>query len=339
MLIRTVKGYGMDVPDFLNLLGMSSYLHSSDIDRLTPSFLVAALCEITGTDLTIGEGMSLSKRTRALSSDQLQIDSVAWPWLIPIGQSRRSGRTCGFQVCPDCLAADQPYFRWHWAVALSCCCLVHGVRLVDCCPRCSSSIHAFPQGLLGLRRTPSGALKIHLERCSRCRFDLRYAPTVKAANRLLEGQAAYELQLAGAEQGSECRESFAVLRHLITLLYGENRGFENLRRVVAERSGIARTDMPIPYEPDQDIVAFEEADVTSRSIVLLAASWLFQEWPTRFIQCCREAQVRYPALNRNAISVKWYCEVAKDAYTAPRIDGARKAARSDPTLLIQTERA
>ncbi len=206
-LIRIVDGYEKEVSDFLGLFGAASYLHACDIDRLTPSFLVAAMCEITGAELTVGEGMSLPKRTRALSSDQLQIDSVAWPWRIPIGQSRRSGRTCGFQICPACLAEDEPYFRWQWAVALFCCCPVHRMLLVDCCPRCSSSIHAFPQGLLGLRHIPSGALKIYLERCSHCGFDLRYAPAVKAADRLLEYQAAHELKLSGAEQGSECGES------------------------------------------------------------------------------------------------------------------------------------
>ena len=337
-LIRIVNGYEKEVSEFLDLFGAASYLHSSDIDRLTPSVLVAALCEMTGTDLTIGKGTSLSKRIRPLSSDQVQIDSVARPWLIPIGHSRRSGRTCGFQVCPMCLAAGELYFRWHWAVALFCCCPEHRILLVDCCPQCSASIHASPQGLLGLRRSRSDAVKIHLERCSRCGFDLRHAPTLKAADRSLDFQVAYELELADGEQGSKARDRFAVLRHLITLLYGENRGLETLRGIVASRSGVERVDVPTPYEPDRDIVSFEEADVLSRSRALLAASWLFRDWPVRFVECCREATVNYPALNRNAIRVKWYCDVAKDAYMWRNI-GRRKAVGSDFNPLNKAERA
>jgi hypothetical protein len=72
--------------------------------------------------------------------------------------------------------------------------------------------------------------------------------------------------------------------HLITLLFGENRGLEELRRVVAARSGIDRVDVPIPYEPDQDIVPFEEADLATRLKALMAASWLFEGWPSPFAE-------------------------------------------------------
>jgi hypothetical protein len=73
--------------------------------------------------------------------------------------------------------------------------------------------------------------------------------------------------------------------------------------------------MPIPYEPDAEILSFEEADVYTRAAVLTAASWLIQDWPTRFVTCCRDAAVHHPALNRKgAISVRWFLEPTLSAY-------------------------
>ena len=138
-------------------------------------------------------------------------------------------------------------------------------------------------------------------------------------------------------EGSDTSDRFAVLRHLVTLLFGENRGLEAFRSVVASRSGVDRTDVPAPYEPDQDIVPFEEADVSTRAKVSTAASWLFREWPARFIECCQEARVQYPALNRNAISVSSYCRVATTAYEPQAIQSDRKPIRSERSVLIRPE--
>ena len=314
-LIRIVNNYRMEMSDFLDLLGMSSYLHSSYLDRLAPDLLVEGLCEITGTGLEVARQTILTNRVRLLHTDKVQIETVAWPWLIPIGRSRRFGRTSGYQVCPICLASDQPYIRWQWALALFACCQTHRTLLADSCPRCGSSIHGSPQGLLGARRTLAGTVQIQLERCIACGFDFRKLIPTPAPQPLLGYEAADQEQIAEARQGSETSDHYAVLRHLITLLFGENRGLENLRRVVARRSGVARVDVPVPYEPDPDIVPFEEATSSSRARVSLAAHWLFREWPSRFIKCCREAQVEYPALNRNAVRIRWYCEAATVAYS------------------------
>lgn len=322
----------MDLFDFLDLLGLPLHGRNSDLDRWVPDRLMAGVSEMTGTDPDVARRTLLSTRVRALYTDKLQIETRAWPWMIPVGGSRRFGRTYGLQACPFCLASDPPYFKWQWATAIFCCCQAHGTLLIDSCPRCSASIHASSQGLLGAARGRMGVPHIRVECCSGCGFDLRRALPASASEHLLEFEAAYESELAAAGKGTESSDRFAVLRHLITLLFGENRGLENLRRVVASRSGTPRIDVPIPYEPDQDIVPFEEANVSFRSKVVLAAHWLFQDWPERFIDCCQEAKVQYPALNRNAIQVLWFCEVATSAYGHLTPTTHRKAASKDIPL-------
>jgi len=109
---------------------------------------------------------------------------------------------------------------------------------------------------------------VHMERCIECAFDLRKTPTQAASDCLLQSQLSNLSLLNDKGKGIETTEFFAVLRHIVSLLFGENRGLEGLRKVVAKNSGMERVDIPIPYEPDVELLAFEEADVLTRSKVL-----------------------------------------------------------------------
>jgi hypothetical protein len=305
----------MRLRDFMQFLGIAWHFHSSDIDRLAPEPLLAQLSEMTGTALHEAMGTLLRNRVRLLPVSEVQIESPSWAWLIPLGHSRRSGRMAGYQFCPVCLATDPPYFRWQWSVALCCCCIVHRTLLTDRCPGCASAIHSNPHGLLGALRTLGDDQPFSLERCTNCRFDFRRAQVQLAPESLIQSQSSYENLMRTKGQGTEVIEFFAVLRQIVSLLFGENRGLEELRQVVARRSGAPRIDMPNPYEPDAEILSFEEADVHARAAVLNAAGWLIQDWPTRFVTCCRDAEVRHPALNRKGVvSVRWFLEATVSAY-------------------------
>jgi len=264
-LIRLANGYRMELSEFLDMLCLTSHIHACDVDRLAPEILLIRLSELTGTTIEAARRTLLQSRFGILRTDRLHIQSVAWPWQIPIGHSRHHGRTCGFQICPRCLAEGETYFRWQSQVALFCCCEVHGCLLIDQCPRCLASIHAAPHGLLAIRRARTENALIELERCTQCRFDFRRAGSSSAPQKLLAQQVAYYDLLRSAENGTDSAEHFTILRHLITLLYGENRGLEGLRRVVSSHSGTERVDIPIPYESDEDVVSFEEANVVTRS--------------------------------------------------------------------------
>ncbi len=317
-LIRLSETYRMRLCDFLQFLGIASHFHSSDIDRLAPLELVRLVAKMTGTEFRDARRTLLRERVRLFPVNQVQTESPSWAWLIPLGHSRRSGRIAGFQFCPTCLATDVPYFRWQWSVALFCCCRVHRALLADRCPECASPIHACAQGLLGALRSSGDEEPLSLERCINCRFDLRRAQVQPAPEPLIRSQAFYEDLMRAQGQGTEVVEFFAVLRHIVSLLFGENRGLEELRQVVTQRSCAKRVDKPIPYEPDEEILAFEETDVVTRFHVLQAANWLMKDWPARFVACCREARVNHSALHQRAINVRWYCEVAALAAAGSR---------------------
>lgn len=187
--------------------------------------------------------------------------------------------------------------------------------LADKCPSCTAPVHACRQGLLGAMRALGGDERIHLERCTECAFDLRKMPTQAAPDCLLQSQSSYLELLDDGGEGTEIIRFFAVLRHIVSLLFGENRGLEEFRSVVSRHSSMKRVDIPIPYEPDVEILAFEESNIETRSQVLCATGWLMEEWPDRFIECCSEAEVKYPALNRpNSIRVRSFCKIAARVY-------------------------
>lgn len=157
---------------------------------------------------------------------------------------------------------------------------------------------------------------IKMERCRHCQFDLCRAAALVAGDSLVQRQQTLIRKLESAENGTDATatDRFAVLRHIVTLIVGQNLGLEYFRRVVADWSGLSRVDVPLPYEPDAEILHFEELSLLSRASALEAAVWLTEEWPTRFVDCARTAKVAYPALNRNAISVPWFNEVIMAGY-------------------------
>lgn len=63
-----------------------------------------------------------------------------------------------------------------------------------------------------------------------------------------------------------------------------------------------------------NILSIEEITVEKRELILEAAFWLMDRWPSRFLKCCRKAGVRHPALNRGKVSIRWFNKAATDAY-------------------------
>ncbi|MBB5315824.1 hypothetical protein [Tunturibacter empetritectus] len=179
---------------------------------------------------------------------------------------------------------------------------------------------------------------LRMERCRNCQFDLRHALAVVADDSLVQRQEALTLKLESAEKGTA--DYFAVLRHIVSLIVGQNLGLERFRQVIADRSGLPRVDVPLPYEPDAEMLHFEELAVHARVLALEAAIWLTEEWPTRFVDCARTAEVSYPALNRNAISVRWFNEVVMAGYAWHEIDTGTyriKALTKNPPARAVTE--
>jgi hypothetical protein len=314
-LVRLARGYGMGIDDFLLSTEIGAYIRSSDCDRIQSAGLIKQLHDCTGTTRAAIERTLLIAHVSSLFSDGVQSRSANWSWLIPLGRSGRSTPPLGFQICPHCLSDGESYYRWQWRVALFFRCMKHHCLLVDECPQCGSRIHPYTLSLLGLRHA-CGEADGTLERCDHCSFDFHSASTRSGRASSVEAQSALQLRLSPNNDSSNmpADEYFAVLRHIIDLLDGENTGLDELREVVAKESGIPRVDPGRSYEPDLDIPSFEEMAVEKRELILEAAFWLVDRWPSRFLKCCRKAGVRHPALNRGKVCIRWFNKAVTEAY-------------------------
>jgi hypothetical protein len=99
-----------------------------------------------------------------------------------------------------------------------------------------------------------------LERCDRCSFDLRNASTNSSRASSTHTQKALQLRLAlsNGTSSEPTEEYFAVLRHIIDLLAGENTGLEDLRVVIARHSGMASLES-IPDRSTNPISTFHHS--------------------------------------------------------------------------------
>jgi hypothetical protein len=143
-LVRLARGYGMGIDDFLSSTGIGAHIRSFDCDRIRSGDLPNLLQSCTGTSRKSIEQTLLSTHICLPLSTAVRSASATWSWLIPLGYSHRSSPPAGFQICPHCLAAGEPYFRWQWRVTLYCRCAKHDCLLVNQCPQCDACITPIP---------------------------------------------------------------------------------------------------------------------------------------------------------------------------------------------------
>lgn len=188
-LVRLARGYGMGI----------------DCDRIRSAGLLNLLESCTGTERASIEQTLLTTHICLPLATEVGSLTASWSWFIPLGYSRRSTQPVGFQICPHCLASDEPYFRWQWRVALFFSCSEHHCLLIDRCPRCQAAIHPYALSLLGLRRACTGN-DGRLESCDQCSFDLREAvpkghPTdSRKLQEILDISCAHQRALRGGQR-------------------------------------------------------------------------------------------------------------------------------------------
>jgi hypothetical protein len=148
----------------------------TDSDLSPSDETLRCLSELTGSELEDIRSLTL----RSLDGNLLQFGpGRASPrWVLPLRYTR-SDRAAATQFCPLCLEADaHPYFRLHWRLALFSCCAVHGVRLLETCPKCGQGAWPMSAPYDFLFRDTHHPLNS----CPVCRFDLRRARTLKASS-------------------------------------------------------------------------------------------------------------------------------------------------------------
>ncbi|NKF25534.1 TniQ family protein [Pseudomonas sp. BGM005] len=266
---------------YSGLLGFKGPIWNRDIDRYQPNQLLTLLSQATGQPLQVLRGMSLARYEGTLYEELTSHGSIAW--LLPLGIFHRTHKLAGLLYCPLCLRSDPlPFYRQSWRVALAVACKYHGCVLEEVCPRCLAPVIFHRHGV-GLGKCPHVSL---LRKCHACGEDLGLTTPQYPS---WPDEQTVELSMALATdfeacpwrqivQGVPCAAPFFVgLHKLISLLNGKYG--ERLQRTFCP-------DLGVEVLPPSK-AHFERQRIERRLKLVLRACWLLQEWPDRFVFCCR----------------------------------------------------
>lgn len=312
-LVRLSWGLALKLQTFsTQILKLSPGFWTHDVDRRPDISVLARLCDGTAvtperawaTGLGEFEGRLWETATRREASQ----------WVMPIGKYGRRRYLHGQQFCSQCLLDDrQPYFRRKWRLAFNVACEVHGVYLLDACPRCGSPVE-FHAGDFGERLLP---MECQITRCKNCKWDLRAAlpgKVLPVSSDLLDFQRKLNECLdkgwSHALPGAICYSHlfFTGLRQLVHLACSSSR-FARARQMLLGRNGALCLEIPHESPP-----VFETLRIGERAAVLDLARQLLLEWPFNFVELCKQSRVsssyllnyrrQYPYWLRSEI--EWY---------------------------------
>lgn len=266
---------------YSGLLGFKGHIWNRDIDRHLPDQLLTLLFQATGQPRQVLQGMSLARYEGTFYEGLTSHGSIAW--LLPLGIFHRTHKLAGLQYCPLCLREDPlPFYRQSWRVALAVVCKYHGCVLEDVCRRCQAPVIFHRHGV-GREKWPHVSL---LRKCHACGADLgltipRYPSWPEKASLELATALATDFELCPWRQVVQdvpCAMPFFVGFHrLVALLNG--RYGDRLQSTFCSDLGV--DVLPSAKAP------FERQEVGRRLGLIIRACWLLQEWPERFVYCCR----------------------------------------------------
>lgn len=285
-MVRLAFSNGFPLHTFyVGLLGYKGALWTRDVDRHPSGLLLDLLNLHTQQPVARLHGMTLSSYEGVFYPELLMHGDVRW--LLPLGVFHRSRKRAGMQYCPLCLRADAvPYYRMCWRIALFATCPVHHCVMEDLCPRCRSPLMFHRHGV-GREKFPYVE---DLRRCHQCRFNLG-----DTTPRFPDWPDRYSLEFLLAlvshaelspwrylQIASPCAapffDGFRILLGLLNGRYGPR--FEP---VFCDELGCE--SLPALS------LGFEYMDVDRRLQLMLRACWLLQDWPARFVECCRAAHL------------------------------------------------
>lgn len=302
-IVRTAHKNHLKLQSFTTLaLGKEAALWNRDIDRSASDGIIERLSDQTGSTLDDLRGGMLAGYEGILFERHNPNGNNKW--ILPVGVYHRKRRSYGVQFCPLCLFFDPvPYFRRRWRLAFSTVCDVHGSMLHDRCPQCGAPVVYFRNDL-GYR---SGYRLGDLVSCWRCDFDLRRAPAYSPSGP--DGKSILALRSLGTFhdlgwwfQGGETIQYsplyFEALHHLLMILPSAlgSRLLDYVEGQTgwrASRAGVSKR------------LYFESRPIAIRHELLMAALWLLDDWPDRFVRAATAAGLSQSRILRGESLPYW----------------------------------
>lgn len=292
------------------LLGYRGAIWTRDVDRHPSSSLLDILEHQTGQTKIALHAMTLAAYEGVIFENLPHIGNATW--ILPVGVFHRTRRRAGLQFCPRCLEEDSiPYYRRYWRLALYAMCERHLCVMQENCPQCKATVAFYRHGIGRGKEIPLDALRL----CHECGFDLSQAASfipnwadIRSLNNFKKILGRFESGCLPFEFNTTYFgiPYFHGVRVLVSVIHGRN-GLR-LRQLLSRDVGV-----DFGQSASRSGLDFEYLTAAERLNLLLAVTWLMEEWPTRFIAMCVEANFTRSRLAEEVSSLPfWLAQVADD---------------------------
>ena len=309
-IIRLAEAHGQEPRSLCDFLCGRSSAYNADFSGVSGDRLLDAL----GAATRLGAEYIRSESTLAGLEGRLFVrngNSTKLPWVLR--QGSHGGWRPAMQFCPWCLDDASPYFRRNWRLSLFTVCTDHFLGLRHICPACEAPVDPVRSAM----RFRRGIQPF----CWKCGFDLRRTP-VRLTDQV-DADMAYEnfkaLMYGAADArwpvGVSLPEYFAVLSLLCTRLFIPAPRLQSWREDTAKAAG---TNLPTLAR--RAVTMFDAlADPDLRRPFVRTATWLLEEWPTRFLAQAQAAHTRTSDFVPRCVRVpKWFLETLETHLTLPK---------------------
>lgn len=252
-----------------------------DIDRLVPDIMIERLALLT--EIPFQTLYQLTLRSYEKEVFEYCNNNTKQKWVLTLGVYHRTWKNRGLQFCPSCLTKDhEPYFRKSWRLGLFVACTKCQTLLHDCCPICNSPITFFRSDI-GFK---TSIAPNEITTCSQCGFDIRksprYPPIIGTIgfqtkiNKIIETGRWYDTHPSF--------EYFDALYHVLKFVRSKSLHFRSFTQLIEEYENLRVSHLA----QDRD---FEKITTIEREHLLRIASWILEDWPTRFIDLCKASKL------------------------------------------------
>ena len=275
-VVRLAHAHYMKVHTFSNVYFPEQQFWNRDIDRSVSENVISLIAKGCNYSFKMALNTTL-KKSEILLTGNISTNTSS-KWISPLGVYHRRWRKNGISYCPNCLKLDdkEPYFRKKWRFALSVVCDKCGIMLYDKCPQCEYPIIFF-RADLGQKSEVTGN---DLNKCFNCGYSLESSLIINAPSELLSMQIElYRIMNEG--KNKEVFYSFAyfeVLHGIIKIIAASN-----LKSVFIRKKLFAQLHIEDEFFEGGFKYRFEALSISTRAKLLIAAFWLLDDWPFRFI--------------------------------------------------------
>jgi hypothetical protein len=335
-IVRLSSDCGMTAEQFCKVALSIKRPNLSSMDRSPDDSDLKALSEGTGESLErIRESSMLAEDGYALN----QSGKGQTSWIIPAVtflalQNKKFH--AGMPYCPECLRTDEkPYYRKVWRYAFHPICPIHRVPLSNACPHCNEPYsHMQPVTNIGqaLKGDP-------IVGCWSCGKNITEASSANSVDKTLLDQTLIIQSeiLVGINHGAFIVPNFGfvpsksyldVMHYIIDTLTAE-KSSARLKYTCGLAGINFKSFLPTP---NYDI---EKMPSENRAILLCLASWLMDEWPSRFVEHIRASDIIYSKLLRDIEVSTWLYVSALPFLQAQSIGVHSKEEVKNATLVLR----